>query len=849
MKKKSGRRVSAARLLLCTLLCFLFAGGIKAEAGMLVTAADPSLSGNTGEEQRSKEEYFADLQAEPVTEPEQTPSRFVTVTLHAGRYGYFDDPSVREKESLQFKGEAFTESTVPDPLEKSMVFAGWARKPDAAEADVTPDVTPVSLIGTDLYAVWTDECQVHYTVEGGFIEGEEGSRYGAVLMRYQRDAAFQVLTPKPYDEQAFDFDGWYTGRLGAGEAFTADTVITEPYTVVYAKWKLAGDRIEQAEPDREYSLSLNGNGSYFAFTPEETTVYAITAEAGDSDAEAYLAVMDVDQHVLAAAEPDEAHNASVLLEMKAGETYFWNIREMNGGSLNAKMMIQRADCVKVTFHAGRADAWFGEEKAAEAAKDVPSGSELQSFMQSGLTLDDEKQLQLLGWSVDPEAVSPDEKILAADGLELYAVIRELKSVRFEANGGWFGMNDGETVYDQAYAPGTPFLPEEEPRCQDKRLKFAGWSRDPQAAVPDEDLIEGVTPFEDVGDTLYAVYTEKVLETFRANGGYFLNDPSVTTCQSTKGKGHIFSGLAASHENSRFQAVGWEDQNGVFIPYTEDFDPYYHVEEDTIYTLVWAYKVNLDANGGSFPLFGTDKIAVPMEADGLFSLAEASEEIGACVAADDMQYFAGWASSPDAEEADVTEGITPVKGLDWVYAVWKKDSYILEEGGHASWEKGTPEGLRFVVKRAGDDRNTFSAFEGAYVDGELLADGFTAEEGSLILTLQPVYLETLAAGDHELMISLNGTQLKTTFTLTEKETEAATETAAQPEPESTEEAPVEKTFLPPYVWYGLGGAAVILLGVILISGRRKKNTAEDDNDPLELFLQERERREHEKHQDD
>ena len=136
-----------------------------------------------------------------------------------------------------------------------------------------------------------------------------------------------------------------------------------------------------------------------------------------------------------------------------------------------------------------------------------------------------------------------------------------------------------------------------------------------------------------------------------------------------------------------------------------------------------------------------------------------------------------------------------------------------------------------------------------MDGELLADGFTAEEGSLILTLQPVYLETLVAGDHELMISLNGTQLKTTFTLTEKETEAATETAAQPEPESTEEAPVEKTFLPPYVWYGLGGAAVILLGVILISGRRKKNTAEDDNDPLELFLQERERREHEKHQDD
>ena len=847
MKKRSGRKGIAAPLLLLTLLCLLFAGGIKAEAGMLVTAADPSLTGKG--ESGSKEELFAEIQVEPVTEPEQTPSHFVTVTLHAGKYGFFGELSVREKESLQFKGEAFSESTVPDPLEESKVFAGWARKPDAAEADVTPDVTPVSLIGTDLYAVWTDECQVHYTVEGGFIEGEEGSRYGAVLMRYQRDAAFQVLTPKHYDEQTFDFDGWYTGRLGEGEAFTVDTVITEPYTVVYAKWKLAGDRIEKAEPDREYSLALNGSGSYFAFTPEETTVYAITAEAGDSG-KAYLAVMDADQHILAAAEPDEDHAASALLEMKAGETYFWNIREMDGGSLDAKMMIRRADCVKVTFHAGHAEAWFGEDKASEVTKDVPPGSELQNFMQSGLTLDDEKHLQLLGWSADPEAVSPDEEIIAADGLELYAVIRELKSVRFEANGGWFGMNDGETAYDQAYVPGTPFLPDEEPRCQDKRLKFAGWSRKPQAAVPDDDLIEGVTPFEEAGDTLYAVYTEKVLETFRANGGYFLNDPSVTTYLSTKGKGHIFSGLTASHENSRFQAVAWEDQNGVLIPYTEDFDPYYHVEEDTVYTLVWAYKVYLDANGGSFPQFGTDKIAVPMEADGLFSLAEVSGEALECVSADDMQYFAGWASRPDAEEADVTEGITPVKDLDWVYAVWKKDSYILEEGGHASWEKGTPEGLRFVVKRAGDDRNTFSAFKGVYVDGELLADGFTAEEGSLILTLQPAYLETLTAGDHELMISLNGTQLKTAFTLTAKETEAETETASQPEPESTEEAPVEKNFLPPYVWYGIGGAAVVLLGVILISGRRKKNTAEDENDPLERFLQEREeRREHEKHQDD
>ncbi len=55
-------------------------------------------------------------------------------------------------------------------------------------------------------------------------------------------------------------------------------------------------------------------------------------------------------------------------------------------------------------------------------------------------------------------------------------------------------------------------------------------------------------------------------------------------------------------------LGWNDQNGEFIPYTLGEYPYYHLESDTTYTALWGYKVILDANEGIFPQLNLMSVA-------------------------------------------------------------------------------------------------------------------------------------------------------------------------------------------------------------------------------------------------
>ena len=844
MKKRTGNRKNPLQFLLLFALCFVFCRSAAAE-GLPVSPAPAAKTQEASSVGGEGESSLPPASGAPESGTEEN-SRFVTVTLHAGEHGCFADPEVKEKQSVQFRAEAFADDTVPDALDKTAVFLGWSSDPEAAEADVVPGVTHVSTIGTDLYAVWTDKCLVSYQAEDGYIETIDGQPSGSVMMVCTPGSHFEPVVPKHANEACFDFGGWYTAPMGQGTAYTAKSILSEPEIVLYARWMLAGERIAEMEPDTEYELEPDRFGWYFVFTPEETAVYEIIASNDSgSGCETLISVTDADRVPYVKAEADAEESARAVMEMKAGETYYLQIREASGKDVLTKAVLRRAECAEVTFHAGReGEAWFdGDQELSVRKTGVPAGTDLNSYPFSGLEVRDKNTLEFLGWSRDPDAEVPDDGLTAENGLEIYAVFRELKTVVFDANGGLFPA-DGSGTVTRSYVPGTLFVTADLPRHADNTLGFAGWSRDPDAEAPDADLLEGITPFDEAGDTLYAVYGEKLLETFSANGGYLMDDPMVTSCQSTKGKGHIFCGQKLCHDNSRFEPLGWTDQNGVFIPYTTECWPYYRLEEDTVFTAVWAYTVFLDANGGVFSGTGTDEVSVSMELGGLFSLADAAEMIGEAVNDSGMKYFAGWASSAEADEPDVFEDETPVRELDRVYAVWKDDSYILEEGGHAAWEKGTAEGLRFVVKRAGDDRAAFPAFRGVTVDGENLPDGeFRAEEGSLILTLLPTYLETAEAGRHEIVIRFTDYELKSDFTVTVKETEPETaeETPSVPESTAAPEPEPKGSLLPPEAWYAIGGGAILLLGVILLAGRKKNGGETDENDPLERFLQEKQER--------
>lgn len=254
----------------------------------------------------------------------------------------------------------------------------------------------------------------------------------------------------------------------------------------------------------------------------------------------------------------------------------------------SKFRITKAPCARVTFHANRdakSDAWFDDDPAV-TAKTIPIaiGEEIHSYSRSGLTFADPDAVLFSGWSTDPDKQWVDDYVIVEGDMDVYALTVDKILVTLDGNGGRFRLEDNAPVIREQFMPGESFKPKADPRISENTVKFSGWSRNPDAEVPDEDIIETVTPAEELeGMTLYAVYGEKVLERFIGNGGFFLDNPDNTVYESTKGKGHIFYGMIVHHPNHRMNCIGWVDQNGVYIPYETDTYPYYHVNEDTEYT--------------------------------------------------------------------------------------------------------------------------------------------------------------------------------------------------------------------------------------------------------------------------
>ncbi len=121
----------------------------------------------------------------------------------------------------------------------------------------------------------------------------------------------------------------------------------------------------------------------------------------------------------------------------------------------------------------------------------------------------------------------------------------------------------------------------------------------------------------------------------------------------------------------------------------------------------------------------------------------------------------------------------------LYPQWIPYEYTLTEGGEGSWTRGGSEGLVFRAVRTNNGEATFDHFTGVKVDNNTLGDNnYDAVSGSVIVTLTPAYLATLADGQHTLEIMFDdGSSVTTTFTIaaqvveTTETTVATTETTA------------------------------------------------------------------------
>ena len=133
---------------------------------------------------------------------------------------------------------------------------------------------------------------------------------------------------------------------------------------------------------------------------------------------------------------------------------------------------------------------------------------------------------------------------------------------------------------------------------------------------------------------------------------------------------------------------------------------------------------------------------------------------------------GWTNVEGTEGKAAIAASTSGQDLSgYKMAQFPATSYSATAGEDASWTKGSTDGLAFAFERNVEPATTFSHFVSASVDGKEMKRGedYTAVEGSVIVTLAPAYLETLATGEHTLTAMFDDGAAEAKFTVAETST--------------------------------------------------------------------------------
>ena len=339
------------------------------------------------------------------------------------------------------------------------------------------------------------------------------------------------------------------------------------------------------------------------------------------------------------------------------------------------------------------------------------------------------------------------------------------TVSFDANGGTGTMEAHSFVNGVAeYLPENTFTRD--------GYNFLGWSTSADATVPTYTDHGQITVVEDM--TLYAVWESRVPD-FTAPSGNTLTYNADAQQLVTPG---------SSTEGTMLYSL---DANGTFsdvVPTATASGTY------TVY-----YKVIGDDTHDDTEVMNVETsispLMVPVIADGV--QYEVSAEEAFAQPADptrDGQMFCGWFAD---ESCTVPYDFSQIVGVNGkiIYAKWVEISYTIVEGADASWTT-SDEGLVIRVVRNNDEEATFSHFTGVAVDGVALSENdYTAENGSVIVTINSAYLSNLSLGDHTVDILFDDpATVSTTLSVT---TDNSAVLPAPTEPsETTTETTVETT---------------------------------------------------------
>ena len=287
----------------------------------------------------------------------------------------------------------------------------------------------------------------------------------------------------------------------------------------------------------------------------------------------------------------------------------------------------------------------------------------------------------IGWSTTPDG-DPlgDEGYTVNSSATLYAVWYEEKvNATFNAGSGYFKVGDEITtelersIVVNATLDGSikDLLYNDDPN-----MVFKGWSEEPDGEIVDDSYLF------DSDVTLYAVWACEFTVTFKANGGYFGNDPGHPDTFEEICDGETWYSkdydLGLENDDPSMTFVGWgADPNGGLYS-----DGFIASESITVYAL-WGRTctVTYNANGGYFE-----------RAQGHVETVEAQVLSGDTVYADayntdyrpenddPLLKFQGWSTNSDA---DYSEDTILVEDDITLYAVWREEIIITTDanGGY------------------------------------------------------------------------------------------------------------------------------------------------------------------------
>ena len=159
----------------------------------------------------------------------------ITVYAYWVEYSYtvtFDDQGADithpDPASKTVNSPATTVGSLPTPPEKTNFdFGGWYTQTGGAGSEFTAGTTVTGNI--TVYAKWIPVYTVTFNDQGANVHPDPATK------TVTPPATTIDALPTPPQKTDYFFGGWYTGPNGAGEEFTASTVVTESITV-YAKW-------------------------------------------------------------------------------------------------------------------------------------------------------------------------------------------------------------------------------------------------------------------------------------------------------------------------------------------------------------------------------------------------------------------------------------------------------------------------------------------------------------------------------------------------------------------------------------------------------------------------------------